>query len=162
MAYCARLESGWPHGLAGSNPALDAYNPHQIMQQSIPNLKKNLQSVEGVNDVEAYPADYDLSKPDIIHVVGGDQATVSEIIHNAVNDEDNVLEMSNGSYMLYSSLGVITGANGSKWDILASTDQRFEAVLTDPSNDEPSSIGEVYLFDKHDTDYDVTPYEQLA
>lgn len=129
------------------------------MQESIPDLIDEIESLETVNSVEAYPADYDLAKPDIIEVTGGDSDTVMSLISDALDDDEACLQMANGSYMLYRPLGVIDEHDGSKFDILAYLDSKIEAVLVEGGLDESASVGDVLQFNADETDYDITLYD---
>lgn len=129
------------------------------MQVGISGLVDELESLSGVEDVEAYPADYDMSSPDIIAVSGGVEEEIQEVIKGALGEDEAFLEMDNGSFMLYRPLGTIDEHDGSKFDILAYNDSRFEAVLVEGASHETASIGEVLFFDRYDTDYDVTLFD---
>ena len=126
------------------------------MQKSISDLTDEIESLETVNSVEAYPADYYLAKPDVITVTGGNSDTVRSLIADALNDDETCLQMGNGSYLLYRSLGVIDEHDGSKFDILAYTDTNIEAVLVEAGPEEAASVGNVLRFDADETDYDIT------
>ena len=129
------------------------------MQETIQNLTNELESLENVTTAEAYPADYDLAKPDIIEVTGGDSDAVMGVIRDALDDDEACLQMANGSYLLYRSHGVVDEHDGSKFDILAYSDTSIEAVLVEAGPDEAASVGDVLRFDAGETDYDVTLYD---
>lgn len=130
------------------------------MGTTIAELKDELESLSGVESVEAYPADYDFCSPDIIIPTGGNAECISEVINNALNEGETALETTNGGYILYTSLGEITSPNGSEWDIIANAESAYEAVLTNQGSEETAHIGDVYRFSKDDTDYDVTIYDE--
>lgn len=129
------------------------------MQETFKDLTDELESLENVTAVEAYPADYDLAKPDVVEVTGGDSDAVMSVIRDALDDGEACLQMANGSYLLYRSHGVVDEHDGSKFDILAYTDASIEAVLVEAGPDETASVGEVLRFDADETDYDITPYD---
>lgn len=129
------------------------------MQESISDLTDKIESLETVTSVGAYPADYDLAKPDIIEVTGGDPDTVMSLIRDVLDDGDTCLQMANGSYLLYRSLGVIDEHDGSKFDILAYSGNRIEAVLVEAGSSESASVGDVHRFNTDETDYDITLYD---
>ncbi|QLH82235.1 hypothetical protein [Halosimplex pelagicum] len=129
------------------------------MQAGVSGLVDELESLPGVGDVEAYPADHDISSPDIIAISGDPKEGIEETIEEVLGEAEAFLEMANGSYMLYRPLGVINEHDGSKFDIIGYNDSKFEAVLVDQAPHETASVGEVYHFDRYDTDYDVTLYD---
>lgn len=129
------------------------------MEAEISSLTDELESLTGVDGVEAYLADYDLSSPDIIAVSGGVEEEIHETIKEALNEDEACLEMENGSFMLYRPLGVVDEHDGSKFDILAYDESRIEAVLVDRASHETASVGTVLRFGRGDTDYDVTLYD---
>lgn len=126
------------------------------MQTHKPNLVGQLESLAGVDNAEAYPADYDLSSPDLIVVSGGVEDEIQETIEEALNDGEALLVKTTGGYMVYSSLGSVDEHDGSKFDILAYNDSTIEAVLVERAPHETAPAGTVCYFDRGDTDYDVT------
>lgn len=126
------------------------------MEVAITELKDELESLPGVESVEAYPTDEDLSTQDIVTVVGGVEEEIRETIEDALGDDESVLQGDDGSYVLYRPLGVIEEDQGSTFEIVGYNDTRIEAILVERASDETASIGRVMVFDRGDTDYDVT------
>lgn len=126
----------------------------------ISGLVDQLESLPGVDSIEAYPADYDMSSPDVIAVTGGVEEEIRETIQGVLNEDETFLEAGSGSYMLYRPLGVVDEHDGSKFDILAYNDSKIEVVLVEQSTHETASVGDVYYFDRDDVDYDVTIYDE--
>lgn len=126
----------------------------------ISGLLDQLESLPGVDSIEAYPADYDMSSPDVIAITGSVDDEIRETIQEALNEDETALETGNGGYMLYRPLGVVDEHDGSKFDVLAYNDSKIEAVLVEQATHETASVGEVYHFDRDDVDYDVTIYDE--
>jgi hypothetical protein len=123
------------------------------MSKPISEIKTELEQIDDVDEVLAYPADYDLCSPDIIRVEGTDSERVTQTIRDAVTDDETALNPQEGTYVLYDSAAKIISPNGSKWDVLGSSDRKYEAILVEPGSEETSTVGEVLFFDREDTDY---------
>lgn len=126
------------------------------MNTDIQSLKTRLREKADVEHVEAYSADNDFSSPDVLIPVGGDDNRTEAVVTNAVEDDETALRLPDGGYMLYIAAGTITSPNGTEWDILAEVESTYEAVLTSRGTDEPAHVGDIYRFDKSDTDYRVS------
>ena len=122
----------------------------------IKEIVNRLESLTGVNTVEAYPADHDFCSPDIIHVSGGVEEEIRKVINEALSDSERYIELGLGGYMLYRPLGTVSEDNGSTFDILGVADTSFEAALVEPAPHETASVGTVFRFDSDDDDIEVS------
>lgn len=128
---------------------------------NVSDLCATVESLDGVTSVDSYTADHNQSQPVVIEVIGGDDEKVMGAIEESLADDEAALRMANGSYMVYRPLGAIDEHDGSKFDILEYNDASFEAVLVEESPiDIEVGRGTVLTFDRYDTHYEVTLYDE--